>query len=750
MSRLYLIIVCSFLVCSELLGQNLLSKYLKAADEKQKKGDYYYALDLYAKAMEIDSNTIEILWNVAQTYRAYKDYKQAVYYYAKVFDREMADIYPESLLQLALMQKQNGLYTQAIETFKKAKKKYARKKQYATFYNKAKRELESCLWAKSMINSTEKGEFDRLPEQINTKNAEFGHLFIDEKFIFSSLRADSISENEEVYQSDYSTQLFYSNFENGEFSPAKRWDEFASSNYHVGNATRSIDGKRLYFSACQTGEDFSYTCKILVAKWHDHSWQLIDTLGEIINAPQANTTMPAIGQLNGQEVLFFCSNRTETQGGLDIFYSPIKNGNQYGKPIALRSLNSVENDVTPFWDDDQQRLYFSSSWHDGFGGLDIFYSAYENGQFQEPINAGLPINSPANDLYFFQQNDTSYFTSNRVGVLYSKNPTCCSDIFTFIPPKKQEDILTPTETLEELNQRLPITLYFHNDIPNPRSWDTTTTLDYLTTYREYTDMLPRYQKEYASGLSSIKAQEAQEDIEDFFIEHVDQGVKNLALFRTLLLEELHKGVQIKIAVQGFASPLAQTDYNVNLTKRRIASLINHLKQYENGVFMPYISGTASNGGHIVFEQIPFGEYNANQLISDNPNDKKNSIYSRVAAAERKIEIQSVSYLEQKIAPITIIPPIFDAGNNKAGDRIMATFKLTNYSDAPVILLPEQLTNEHLLIRLNASQIEPNQTVTIQIEMDTKHLVGTHQVQTIAIPVQGYDEPIRLMITTELK
>ena len=89
-------------------------------------------------------------------------------------------------------------------------------------------------------------------------------------------------------------------------------------------------------------------------------------------------------------------------------------------------------------------------------------------------------------------------------------------------------------------------------------------------------MLDTYKKEYSKGLNPTKSDEAKEEIENFFVEYVDQGVKDLALFRDLLLEELQKGKRLKITIQGFASPLAKTDYNVNLTKRRISSLINYL------------------------------------------------------------------------------------------------------------------------------------------------------------------------------
>lgn len=749
MSRLYLILFFSLSAVSASWGQNLLTKYLKFADEQYQKGDYYYALEYYAKAMEIDSNTIDILWKVAEAHRAYKDYRKAEYYYAKVYDREMGAMYPSSLLQLGLMQKQNGKYDAAIETFKRAKKKYSdRKKDY--LYLKSRQELESTLWAKSMSDIYEKGDLIRLPETVNTKNSEFGHGFVNGKLVFSSLRADSISENEEVYEKHYTTNLYRSRVEDGRYLPSERWDDFYRENNNTGNGTLSLDKQRLYFSSCRDVGGISYECKILVARFYNGKWGAPDTLGEIINAAGANTTMPAIGELDGNEVLFFCSDREkETKGGLDLFYTTITNGNQYSKVKAVRTLNSIDNEVTPFWDQEKQRLYFSSSWHEGFGGFDVFYSEYRNGQFGQPVNAGQPVNSPANDLYYFNQNDTSFVTSNRIGVLYSKNITCCSDIFALLPPEKTPPP-TPRETLEELNKRLPVTLYFHNDVPNPRSWDTVTSLNYMTTYSEYTEMLPRYQKEYSSGLASGKAEEAKEDIEDFFTEHVDQGVKDLALFRDLLLEELEKGARVKIAVRGFASPLAKTDYNVNLTKRRISSLINHLREYRGGVFAPYIDGTAANNGRVIFEHIPFGEYNANQLISDNPNDVKNSVYSRAAAAERKIEIQSVTYIDkQEVFPVSVSKPVFNAGVLQSGEKINAEFELKNTSEKAVELDPDSSPNKYTAVSVEKSVLQPDETVKVKVVLDTSGFIG-HTVRTIYIPVKGLSENVRLIITTELR
>ena len=741
MSRLYLVVL--LLGSFSVFGQNNLPKYLEFAKKQYEKGDYFYALMYYEKAMELDSNTVDILWDYAETLRAYKDYRKAEFYYQKVYEKEGTALYPASLLNWGLMQKQNGRYEEAIETFKKAKKKYVKdKKSY--LYQKAKREMESTLWATSALIDSEEGDFDRLPETVNTVNSEFGHGIFNNELIFSSLRADSINTQEEVYSPEYRTSLYSSRKNEVSFEGSERIKSLFIEKLSTGNGTFSLDGSRYYFSLC-TDENFQYTCKIMVAQYRDGDWFALDSLGTVINEPGTNTTMPCIAKLGGQETLIFASNRAESDGGLDLFYSTITNGNQYKAAKALKSANSLDNEVTPWWDDKQQRLYFSSSWHDGFGGYDIYYLEYDGTRFGQPVNAGQPFNSPANDLYYFRDADTSYISSNRLGVMYSKNPTCCSDIFSFKPPKV---IVPPSseETLADLNKRLPVTLYFHNDIPNPRSVETTTKVNYIDSYTDYTAMIDTYKKEYSKGLNATKSTEAEEDIEDFFIQYVDKGVSDLELFRNLLLKELERGAKINITVKGFASPLAKTDYNVNLTKRRIASLVNYMSEYDNGVFLPYINGTAANGGKVVFSEVPFGEYTANQLTSDNPNDVQNSVYSRAAAIERKIEIQSVSYLEDaaKFA-ITTKQPVVDAGSVKQGTTVKGSFEITNDSDKEITFKSIRNTCDCITSSLPKQTLAPGEKMTVDMNINTDNLMDFF-VKSIYLGIEGSDEELRLYIS----
>lgn len=746
MSRLYIIIVLS-LFSTFSFSQQELKKYLEFAREKYLEGDYIYALEYYGKAMEIDSNSINTLWEYAETLRAYKDYPKAAFYYGKVYEREGGELYPSSLLQHGLMLKQCGRYDEALEVFKRARKRY-RSNSRGYLARKSRQEIESTVWAKANAGDSLNFIFEALPEHINTPNAEFGHTVYNDKLHFSSLRADSISEKEEVYDPSYSTHLFFSEINEEGFNDEMKIDGVNWEEASTGNGTYSLDGKRFYFSYCKD-EGYNYRCKILVAYVENNKYVDVDTLGDIINVPGANTTMPFIGEWDGGEVLFYASDREGGSGGMDIWYSFIRNGNQFTKPRNVRRINTLDNELSPFWDGENNTLYFSSSWHNGFGGQDVFKSVYD-GQFGEPENLMEPINSPANDIYFFMTStkDSAFVSSNRLGSNYSKNPTCCSDIFMV---RKPIEIGPPPieETLEDLNRRLPVALYFHNDIPNPRSWDTTSSVNYMDSYYDYIEMIDQYKKEYSRGLKNEKAEDAKDDIADFFIEYVQQGVRDLEQFRDLLLIELERGRKIEMLIKGFASPLAQTDYNVNLTKRRIASLVNYLKAYDGGVFRKYLEGTAENGGELRIIQIPFGEYQADHITSDNPNDVQNSVYSRAAAIERKIEIQSVDVIreEESIVLLNANQLIFDAGKQNEGTVIEHTFILRNNGDVVIEIEEDRIeVSQNIDFQLDSYRIEPNEISSLKVSFDTSGMKG-HQVGEVKLKYNQLEVGLTVSIAT---
>jgi hypothetical protein len=155
-------------------------------------------------------------------------------------------------------------------------------------------------------------------------------------------------------------------------------------------------------------------------------------------------------------------------------------------------------------------------------------------------------------------------------------------------------------------------------------------------------LLPLYSKEFSGGLTNELKDKATNKIENFFADSVDAGMEDLRKFSDLLQKVLLKGETVKITMKGYCSPLASTDYNINLAKRRISSLRNYFTETKSGFFVRYINNTNVNEGKIIFEDVDIGELPASK-VSDDLKDKRNSVYNPIAASERKIQIIAVSF-----------------------------------------------------------------------------------------------------------
>ena len=176
--------------------------------------------------------------------------------------------------------------------------------------------------------------------------------------------------------------------------------------------------------------------------------------------------------------------------------------------------------------------------------------------------------------------------------------------------------------------------------------------------------------------------------------------------------------------------------------------MNYLRAFDGGVFVPYLDGTAENGGFIIFVQVPFGEYTANQLTSDNINDQRNSVYSRAAAIERKIEIQSVeSIQEDSLAFYTeVTPTSMDLGSIPRGSYLEKNIVFKNKSNQP--LMVERIDFDSAIIDVKiAKDIAANSETSIQftsVGQVPKGLFST----SVRIYFKGYASPISIRVLGE--
>lgn len=701
------------------------SQLITEGDKSFQEGDFYGSGSYYKQALDYDSLDMGVAMKYAEALRLQNNYKKAAYYYNKIYFKDGGREYPKAVFWLASMQKINGDYLGSYKTWKRVKTIYRKSNTYEN--KKAKQEIRGSAFARRAEKYRNNAVVKNIGEGVNTVASEFNPIIKDNQLFFSSMRAKKIGMDNQVLDEVYKVKLYKANVVDSNW---KTEDDLPftinSPQYHNANSCFSSDGTQFYFTRC----DENNKCKLMFSVYKYGKWGSAREMK--INSPSATTTQPMSFNKNGEEYLFFVSDRKGGFGKLDIWYTTRKGKGSFGTPInAGKQVNSIDNEITPFYDLKKKRLYFSSDWHAGLGGFDIFESLGNPERLTRPKNLGMPINSRWNDLYYFVDTltDTNYLASNREGSMTDKNATCCNDIYSVAFP---EDIIPEKiviETLEDINKYLPVTLYFHNDCPNPRTTKTTTELNYLTTYDDYIKLVPTYKKEYSKGLREMKEEEAILDIDDFFKDFVEKGVNDLDLFTKLLYLELEKGIEIELTVKGFASPLAKTDYNVKLTGRRISSLKNYLNEFENGKFRKYI-----NSNRLSFKEVPFGEYTASNLVSDNVNDKRNSVYSRAAALERKIEIMSVSYKNQpemKAPRINFNKESIDLGKRKNGIPIEVNFTITNDGNAPLIISDIEGSCSCTVIKNDKTPLQPGDSRIIKADINTEQLFGK-QTKTVTV------------------
>ncbi len=633
----------------------------KAGDKAFSQKDYGAALEYYSNAMEFNNKKISLSYKYAEVARHFHAYDFAVNYYSKVLNHENAADFPLTNYWLGMVKKSMGEYAAAKEYFKDFLSQ--KNNGQGEYSESAKAEIISCDWALEVIsNQAEDIIIQQLNKRVNTPFSEFGPLLKGDTLYYSSLRFDA-SDDEHVPPRKISNVL--TSVRGSKGRTMKRG--FNDKVKHTAHTTFSKDGKRIYYTLCENKANAEIRCQLYYREKDSRKrWgKMAEKLPEDINLPEYTSTHPNIGidKKSGKEILYFVSDRPGGKGELDIWFCFVLEKGKFSEVKNMESINTSDNDITPFFHNSTQTLFFSSEGYTGLGGYDIFKTKKNDDKWTDPVHTGYPLNSSYNDVYFTMDTDSTlaYISSNRLGSMYldETNKSCCNDIYkvTFkttdsidlIPPV--DDSLTlvfeipdpvpipdPTEEIppSTLEDFLPLALYFDNDEPDKRTRRTTTKKSYSETFVNYYDRKHTFVEEYSNGVSMEEKPAAEKSVSSFFENKVKRGFDYLDLFSQILLQRLEEGEKVEIFVKGFTSPRAKSDYNLHLGKRRISSVKNHFSTYNNSVFQPYLQK-----GQLIISEKSFGETTVAAGVNDDLENQRLSIYSVEASVERRVEIVEI-------------------------------------------------------------------------------------------------------------
>lgn len=400
-------------------------QYISYGDDAMQSGQCYNAAEYYRQGLEKYEFNLEMRFKYAEALRCFNDYKTAAEMYKRVTEEDISKEYPMAIFWYGSMLRYLGRSDVAAGQFKKFLNRYKGADYYAA---KAQHELEACSWVKA--NTTrEKSTVIHLPDTINTPYSETNPFQApDGHFLFSSLRNISPPKKKE----NFLARIYVAP---ADYSTANMLDVPADQTRHIANGAYNTTRTRLYFTECEPQKSgMQLRCDIYVSDIRGTAVSAPQKLDSTINIPGYTSTQPNIGKdAEGNEVLFFASDRPGGLGKTDIWSSTLIDGRP-SLPVNLGPvINTVDEELSPFFDSQTQQLYFASNWHYGFGGLDMFFTTWQGGSWTTPKNLGAAVNSPQNDFYFYKSMDRSanYFASNRKGSQYIKAETCCNDIWMY-------------------------------------------------------------------------------------------------------------------------------------------------------------------------------------------------------------------------------------------------------------------------------------------------------------------------------
>jgi len=151
---------------------------------------------------------------------------------------------------------------------------------------------------------------------------------------------------------------------------------------------------------------------IFVVKYNKGQWGQVQPFP--YNNPAYNVGHPAVSQ--DGKMLFFASDMPGGSGMSDL-YVCYRTGGKWSKPENLgKKVNSAGRDLYPYYHP-TGRLYFASDRPGTLGQLDIYFTAFVDGEWIEPVHLDVPFNSPANDYAYIIDTTmhAGLFSSSRRG-----------------------------------------------------------------------------------------------------------------------------------------------------------------------------------------------------------------------------------------------------------------------------------------------------------------------------------------------
>ena len=429
-----LVCLVSVLFFNTIQGQE--NKF-KSAEKLFSTLNYKEAAEAYKKAYDKGAKDKLLFQHLGDSYYFNTDMQNANKWYGKLFEEYQNDIDPEYCFRYAHSFQGIGKHNEAKKWMKQfsrsTKKSDTRKLNYVQAANQldAILDIESSYSIKNL--------------SVNTKYSDFGVGMYKGEIVYASSKTNEKKPERYQWNNQPFLNLYKVPFNTSDYNTEVIADHLfsddISTDYHESNAVFNKDFTKIYFTRNNYDEKLGsdkngvnhlklYSAELKENSFNDKlKWRNIKELP--FNSDQYSVGHPALSD-DGSK-LYFTSDMPGSIGETDIFVVDVLEDDQYSKPKNLgANINTSGREMFPFTQDN--KLYFASDGHLGFGGLDLFSANVLNNSYQSPVNMGSPINSPKDDFAFVfdKASSVGFISSNRKG---GKGD---DDIYSIVPIQQKE------------------------------------------------------------------------------------------------------------------------------------------------------------------------------------------------------------------------------------------------------------------------------------------------------------------------
>ena len=243
-----------------------------------------------------------------------------------------------------------------------------------------------------------------------------------------------------------------------------------NTNENDGSGAMTPDGHWVVFTGCDRDGGLG-DCDLYMAEYSGGTFRNVKNL-TTVNSPGWDS-QPSLS-VDGN-TMYFASDRPGGSGGTDIWMSK-RSGGDWGVPVNLgTNVNTEGEEMSPNIAADNRTMYFSSNGHPGVGGYDIYVTKSAGSSWASPENAGSPINTADDELFYTTQlgTDNVYFASSRpggsggldiyLGVPNPFPPNAVTAVIGTVTDEKTKAAVGATLTVRDIKTSEVISTFHSND-----------------------------------------------------------------------------------------------------------------------------------------------------------------------------------------------------------------------------------------------------------------------------------------------